>query len=140
MNANPDPDREDGLLDAVLRDEAWLAASHDLKVSALRAFRTRQTVRRATRLASVASVLAVVAISGVRWLQQPAAAPSLSSAKTAPIPAPAKTPNPMSDEELVSSFPPGTCFLAEVDGKKTLTFLDPKIQSQYLASPGRPLK
>jgi hypothetical protein len=42
-------------------------------------------------------------------------------------------PRRLTDEELVAAFPKGSCFIAEVDGKKELVFLDPKVQRTYVA-------
>src|SRR5439155_17575301 len=38
----------------------------------------------------------------------------------------------ISDEQLVATFPPGSCFLAEINGEKVLVFTDPKLQAEVL--------
>jgi len=38
--------------------------------------------------------------------------------------------------ELIALFAPGSCFLAEVDGKKKLVFYDPNVERQYVCDPG----
>ena len=38
----------------------------------------------------------------------------------------------LTDQELVAAFPKGSCFIAEVDGKKELVFLDPEVQRMYV--------
>jgi hypothetical protein len=42
----------------------------------------------------------------------------------------------LTDAELIAAFPKGSCFIAEVDGKKELIFLDPKAGHDYVARPG----
>jgi hypothetical protein len=37
-------------------------------------------------------------------------------------------PSGMSDDELLRSFPPGSCFLAEVNGKTVLVFTDESVK------------
>ena len=38
----------------------------------------------------------------------------------------------LTDEELIASFPPNTCLLAEVEGRKILVFRDATLRKQYL--------
>jgi hypothetical protein len=40
----------------------------------------------------------------------------------------AKIESGMSDDELLRSFPPGSCFLAEVNGKTVLVFTDESVK------------
>lgn len=40
-------------------------------------------------------------------------------------------PATLTDEELIALFPPGSCFLAEVNGKKMLVFKDPEVRKQF---------
>jgi hypothetical protein len=42
----------------------------------------------------------------------------------------------LTDEQLLASFPPNSCFLAEVDGRQILVFTDPAIEQQVLRSAG----
>jgi hypothetical protein len=44
----------------------------------------------------------------------------------------------ITDEQLVSSFPPGSCFIAEVDGRKELVFFDPAVERRYVAGVAGP--
>jgi hypothetical protein len=75
MRTNPDPEQDDALLDALLRDENWQSASAALKAEALGTFRARQRVRRLTRWAGSMVALAAVMAGLVHWLDRPAAAP-----------------------------------------------------------------
>ena len=48
----------------------------------------------------------------------------------------ATTPTPivareLNDEELLAIFPEGSCFIAEVNGKKTLVFSDPAARARF---------
>ena len=44
----------------------------------------------------------------------------------------------LTDAELLALFPPGSCFLAEVDGQKKLIFFDPKVEREYISDAGAP--
>ena len=37
----------------------------------------------------------------------------------------------INDEELLAIFPEGSCFIAEVNGKKTLVFSDPAVRARF---------
>ena len=37
----------------------------------------------------------------------------------------------ITDEQLVAAFPPGSCYIAEVNGQKQLFFRDPKVKEQF---------
>jgi hypothetical protein len=38
----------------------------------------------------------------------------------------------LTDEQLLASFPPNSCFLAEIDGRQVLVFTDPAVERQVL--------
>jgi hypothetical protein len=44
----------------------------------------------------------------------------------------------LTDDELLALFPAGSCFLAEVDGKKKLVFFDPEVEREYVSDAGAP--
>jgi hypothetical protein len=133
MRTNPDPERDDPLLDAMLQDEAWQAASASFKAEALRTFRTRQRLRRLTRWGGSVAVLAVVLASAVFWIGRPAAPLRQVTMAYAGVPKEPDKPRRLTDAELVAAFPKGSCFIAEVDGQKELVFLDPKLERTYVA-------
>ena len=54
----------------------------------------------------------------------------------AEVPKAPDKPRRLTDQELVAAFPKGSCFIAEVDGKKELVFLDPKVEHMYVARSG----
>jgi hypothetical protein len=135
MKTNPDPGREDALLEAVLRDEGWEAANALSKAEALGIFHAGQRFRRATRWVGGIVALAVAAAFAAHWS---AVSPPRLLALKPPEPLPAKPEKPiyLTDGELLALFPEGSCFLAEVDGKKKLVFLDPKVERQYMSEAG----
>ncbi len=140
MKTNPDPDGEDALLEAVLRDDSWQAASAAGKAEALGVFQARQRVRRWTRRGGGLAALAVVAACAAHWLSGPAA-PSgrwLAMGRSAPPPARPEKSIYLTDAGLLALFPQGSCFLAEVDGKKKLVFFDPEVEREYIADAGAP--
>ena len=136
MRANSDPEREDALLDAMLRDETWQAASAGFKAEALRTFHARQRVRRLTRWAGSVAALAAVIAGVVHWLDRPTPAPRQIRVALIEAPRAPEKPRHLTDQDLVAAFPKGSCFIAEVDGKKELVFLDPALQHTYVARSG----
>ncbi len=136
MRTNFDPEPEDPLVEATLRDETWQAANAAFKTAALRTFRTRQRVRRVTRWAGSVAAIAAVLIGVVHWLGR--SAPTSSQVVVAMTPVP-KAPDkfrPLTDRDLVAAFPKGSCFIAEVDGRKELIFLDREVERTYVSRPG----
>jgi len=137
MKTNPDPENEDALLEAVLRDDGWQAANAAGKAAALSVFQARQRVRRLARWGGGAAVLAVVAVCAARWLAGPVAEapPRLAVIQPEAPPAQPEKAKYLTDGELIALFPPGSCFLAEVDGQKKLVFFDPQVERQYVSDP-----
>ena len=136
MRTYPDPDPDDALLEATLRDETWQAANAVLKNEAMGVFRTRQRVRQVTRWAGGVAATGAVLASVVHWVARPAP-PSRQVAQATPLvaKAPDKLPH-LTDQDLVAAFPKGTCFIAEVDGRKELIFLNPEVERTYVSRPG----
>jgi hypothetical protein len=139
MKTNPDPDPEDALLEAVLRDDAWQAAHAAGKAQALGVFCARQRVRRWSRWAGGLAALAVVAACAAHWWAGLLAqvVPRLADQAPPPPAQPAKSIY-LTDSQLLALFPQGSCFLAEVDGKKKLVFFDPKVEREYVSYGGEP--
>lgn len=136
MSTNSDPEREDALLDVTLRDETWQAASAVFKAAALRTFRTRQRLRRLTRWAGSVAALGAVILGVAHWFGRPAAVPRQITVAINQAPKAPDKSRHMTDQDLVAAFPKGSCFIAEVDGRKELIFLDPKVERAYVARPG----
>lgn len=138
MRMNTDPERDDALVDAMLGDENWQTASAALKAEAMRTFGARQRIRRLTRWASGATALAAV-IAGVGlWFGRSAPAPRQVAMTKVEAPKIPDKPGRLSDAELVAAFPKGSCFIAEVDGRKELIFFDPKVERACVALSGEP--
>jgi hypothetical protein len=134
MKTNPDPHDEDALLEAVLRDDSWQTANAAAKARALAAFQTRQRLRRLTRWCGGLAALALMA-AATYWMIGPAGQTPQRLALNAPEPPSLKY---LTDQELLALFPPGSCFLAEVDGQKKLIFFDPKVEHEYVSDAGAP--
>jgi hypothetical protein len=86
------------------------------------------------------AALAVVAACAAHWLAGPAAPPPRLLAVRPPGPPPAQPEKSiyLTDGELLALFPEGSCFLAEVDGKKKLVFFDPEVEREYVSDAGAP--
>lgn len=136
MNNKSDRDRW-RLLNEVLNDE-----SETLQKTVLAEFRRARLIRHLSVGARIAAALALLA-GGVFWFHQspPAPAGPMRSSKTSgtraivssrPSPVVQDTPvRLISDEELVAAFPPDSCFIAEVDGRKILVFRDPAVRDRF---------
>ena len=133
MRMNADPERDDALLDAMLRDDHWQAASTAFKVEALRTFHVRQRIRRLTRWAGTVAVLAAVIAGVAHWFGPRATAPRPIMVAHIEIPKAPDQPRHLTDAELVAAFPKGICFIAEVDGQKELIFFNPDLKRTYVA-------
>ena len=121
------PEQERALIDAVLGDEAWHSS---LKAETLRAFHARQRARQWTWLASNA-LLGLLTVTGVLWWMN-ASAPS-EQALITPVVAPMDQIVLADDTQLLALFPPGTCFLAEIDGQKQLVFYQAEDEHTFMA-------
>jgi hypothetical protein len=131
MKTNPDFKREAPLLDAVLCGDDWRIASVAIKAEVMGAFRRRQRVRRITRCTGWAIALAAGIAGMFHWLGRPAAAPQrILVQQTEQKSGGARF---LSDDELLASFPKGSCFLAEIDGRKELVFVDPNVERRFMA-------
>ena len=136
MRTNSDPERDQALLDTVLGDENWQATSAAFKAEALRTFHARQRVRRLTRWAGSMAALVALIVGVAHWPGRTAAPPRQVTIARAEVPRAPDSTGRLSDRELVAKFPKGSCFIAEVDGRKELVFLDPKLERTYVARSG----
>ena len=136
MKTNSDSERDDAVLEAMLRDEDWKAASATFKAEALGTFRARQRLRWLTRWAGGAAAVVAVIAGAMHWFGRPEPAPRHSTLMQAEVPQAPDNPRFLTDEELVAAFPRGSCFIAEVDGKKELVFFDRKVERAYVARSG----
>lgn len=135
MNIDPERKAKEALLDAVLKDDVWQTTDQELRTLAVDAIRGHRRRRRLRRMAAVAlGLMAVIglALRGPRsW---PTAALAPVTAPTDPSSAPSShRDHYLSDDELLSQFPPGSCVLVEVDDRKHLVFLDRHVERVHLA-------
>ena len=135
MKTNRDPEPDETLLDSVLRDEQWQAADATLKAQAMGAFQSGQRVRRIRRLAGFAAVLGVAMVIALRFSVPSSPVQIQSAAAPAGEPKSIERARDLTDEELLASFPEGSCFIAEIDGRKELIFLDPAVERIYVSKP-----
>ena len=139
MKIEPERGREEALLEALLGDEEWQAVNTAIKDRALGTFRARQRVRRLAR-SSLSVAACAAALAGVVFWFASTAGLRQSAANHSEAPRRLSGPRYLTDEELLASFPKGSCFLAEVDGKKELIFPDPNVERIYLAGPERAIR
>jgi hypothetical protein len=151
MTTEPDPNREDALLDAVLGGESWAEVNAAAKHAALAEFHARQRRRRLQFWAMAAAACAVLA-GGAVWLRPrvapnkslqaavPPSPPSVSSeqisavtTRKSPVSAqadPANLPQHITEAQMLALFPKGSCIIAEIDGQTQLIFFDHKIEEE----------
>ncbi len=137
MKTNPDSQPNDDLLEAALHDDAWQLASADMKAGALQAFHVHQRVRRVRRWVGGVAACAAIMTCFLLWWRIPTAPQRPTAPPLARIALPPAEARQLTDQELVASFPPGTCFIAEVDGKKELVFFHPEAERTYITGPVR---
>jgi hypothetical protein len=136
-NMNDQPNL-DPLLNDLLADSAYPAFRATLKNQAHAALRRRRLCRQALA-AGGAMVLLGLAMAGLWRLSGNSRPGQLTRRPPLPVVPPgveaAKLPariETISDDQLLASFPPGSCFLAEVDGETVLIFLDPKLREEVM--------
>jgi hypothetical protein len=136
MKTNSDPERDDALLDATLNDSAWQEASAAFKAQALKTFRAQQRLRLLGRWGTGAAALAALVV-GLAGAPASCSAPNhRAPVQVAAVAQAPEKPRQPTDDELLATFPKGSCFLAEVDGKKELVFLDPKVERAFVSPRG----
>lgn len=135
MNVDPEQRANEALLDAVLQDEAWQATDQELRALAADAIRGHRRRRRLRRMAAVAlGFMAVIGLALRGSRSWPTAALAPVAAPTDPSSAPSShRDHYLSDDELLSQFPPGSCVLVDVDDRKQLVFLDRHVERVHLA-------
>ncbi len=131
---------EESLIEAALRDDHWQAANASVKADALRAFHTRQRARRLMRWAGTAAAAVIAAGVGVLWLARPDYLASKRPPQPVQAPRATNSPAQLTDQQLLACFPEGTCFIAEVDGRKQLVFYEPDAERTYVAHPAAPAR
>jgi len=135
----------DPLLNDLLADSGYNRFRADLKQQALGAFRRARFWRRTCTAGAFAAV-ACLAVGTLLWQTQRAGSPTrtvhnVAPAESVPVPrgiAPVPPSNAsihietISDEQLLAAFPPGSCFLAELNGQTILVFHDPALRAEVM--------
>ena len=83
-------------------------------------------------------VLAAVVAGAMHWFGHLAAPHPRLAVNQNGGPKESGNPRFLTDEELLASFPKGSCFLAEIDGQEQLVFLDANAEREFVADPNRP--
>jgi hypothetical protein len=123
-----------------LQNSQFTEFNERVREEAFVALRTEIRKRRIATGMGVISLAAVVQI--LSWIIERRSpmetmTPPIAITAIEPVPVPALEPvvagviTPISDEELLAIFPPGSCFYAEVDGQKILVFTDPEVRKRF---------
>ncbi len=127
--------------DSGFRDELKSQAIHEFR----QASRRRKTVSKIRAIAALTLLVVGSSFLLPQFLSRPSGSSWLSlvslrmeepTQPDAPVatiaPSPIAEANTITDEELLSRFPPRSCFLAEVDGQMILVFYDPEVERIYM--------
>ena len=129
-------DPSDPLLDALLSEPAALDAMHSAGLTTLRRRRRWRMARFALGSAAAAACLLFVLRTPTsrdeRANDSPVAPPLAANEVRAPLPSASPAVSELDDDELLRQFPPGTCTIAEVNGRKMLVFLQEEARAKYL--------
>jgi hypothetical protein len=134
---NPEQSRaEQRLLNDVLSEQS--DGFPGSKEPALAAFRRARIMRRVRRFSGAAVILATVigAVYQHNW-RPGSQRGDVASNQQAPRESADGVPR-LTDQELVASFPSNSCFLAEVNGRQVLVFMDPKLEEKFVSGSGKP--
>ena len=131
MKTNLEHREEDALLAAVLGDENWQAASASLKTRAMAKYQRHQSLHKITRWTSALAMMVVAIGLAAQWSAKWSARQISSGTEKKAVPVESR-PQDLTDDQLLAAFPEGSCFLAEVEGKKRLIFFDPDVERQYV--------
>jgi hypothetical protein len=127
----PPENPDDPLLDGVLADEGWAALNAAVKSRALGALRARRRQRALLTWGGSAVGACALALATVNFVSPP----------NTPAPGPVASVPPrhtahITEEKLMSYFPPGSCTIAEIDGERRFIILDPDIAANGVAFSG----
>jgi hypothetical protein len=131
-------DQKRRLLNEVFSADSLDAFSGQVKQRALAEFRRARLLRRVASISSAAAVVAVLIAFLFRGSERKTTRVTIVPAATDQGPQPAlQTKSPakdasLTDEQLLALFPADSCFIAEVEGRKTLVFRSPELRQKYL--------
>lgn len=121
------------LLEQTVADADFKTHDAEVRRAALREFRKSNYRRKLAAISGIAAALAVTTvllIGSLRTKHVSVAAVPLE-AKGSTATQSARASGSLSDEQLLAVFPPGSCYFAEVDGRKMLVFKDEKVRQIY---------
>ncbi len=131
MKTPSDDSDRNPLLDGVLADEEWRALNAAVKSRALGALRARRRQRALLHWGGSAVAACAMALAAQKFFPRPdGAAPVALASESRPHT------SYISEEKLMSYFPPGSCTIAEIDGERRLIILDPDIAANGVAFNG----
>jgi hypothetical protein len=126
-----DPNRQPdlgGLVDAVLADDSWRDLSSDLKGRALATLAQARRRRHLRNRVGQAALAITLLGSLAWWFHSPASNRGRATlASNSAAPTAAADDRFITESQMLAMFPPGSCVVAEVDGRKQLVFLDPLV-------------
>jgi hypothetical protein len=128
-------DKSDRLLEDVLLGDEFRQADAASYRCAREVLQQRRRTRRIL-IFSRNSALALVFLCGVVWITRSTLRHSDSS-RTVGLPSQKQTAplaKGLSDDELLAAFPPGTCALTEINGRKVLVFRDDEARKRFLVN------
>jgi hypothetical protein len=103
------------------------------RVQALNAFRRRKLRVRARQSALAAGLVVLLAL--LVWPREIGLQTPISPGETTVVSTPSPhspTPALLNDAELLALFPPGACYIAEVNGEMRLVFRNEAVRARYL--------
>lgn len=109
-----------------------------VKADSLRAFQQRYRARRVWRTGGVLVGLAACFIAFQATNREAELSRAVVQSPPSP-PSPIEQSRPaapasLTDEQLIALFPPGSCWIAEVDGRKTLIFPDEALHRRFVGN------
>lgn len=120
------PNDVERLLDAVLVDAQWQTLDRTLQTEALAVLGLARRRRRWRVAMAQVTPLAVLLLAAVWWLHSPDQGRGpITSGSAQSVGSDAEEVF-VSEDKMLAMFPPGSCAVAEVNGKKELIFFDVK--------------
>jgi hypothetical protein len=128
------------LLRDVLDATTWGESNQEAKRVSLGAFRRARTLRAIYRRSAMLAVLVAAGVVAVSIVKESVEAQLLAKTRFAvarrsrtTVERKRRLPADVfiSDQELIANFPPDSCFMAEVDGRKILVFRDEAVRREY---------
>ena len=133
-----------------MRSESFRAHDKAVQARATDAFRRRRMLRKGLRVSGLACVFVAALVIGTgSWKQRDEVKHARSAAVASGMESSTQSGASkmtdesggnqsqrsaraeLNDEELLAIFPEGSCFIAEVDGRKKLVFHDPAVRAKF---------